>query len=184
MKRIWSPWRMQYILEEKPSGCVFCVKPAEQDDPENLILLRGQHCYVMMNRYPYNNGHLMVIPYEHVDLPTKLCPAAQLELMTQTGLCIEVLQDAMHPDGFNVGMNLGASAGAGIKDHVHIHVVPRWTGDTNFMPVLGDTRVIVEGLQESYAKLRPRFADRCDVPSVATPSGSARPDSTGGGARE
>lgn len=163
MKRIWSPWRMQYILDQRPSGCIFCDKPLEDQDPDNLILLRGVHCYVMMNRYPYNNGHLMVIPYAHVDLPSHLCADAQIELMAQTSMCIEVLQESMKPDGFNVGMNLGASAGAGIKDHLHVHVVPRWTGDTNFMPVLGDTRVIVEGLEQSYGRLRPKFDSRCET---------------------
>lgn len=162
MKRIWSPWRMQYILDEKPEGCIFCTKPNESRDAENLILFRGEHCYVMMNRYPYTNGHLMVIPYEHADLPGKLSVPAQIELMSQISMCVEVLQECMNPDGFNIGMNLGTSAGAGIKDHLHAHVVPRWMGDTNFMPVLDDTRIIVEALEESYARLKPLFDCRCD----------------------
>jgi ATP adenylyltransferase len=161
MNQLWSPWRMEYIVGEKPKGCIFCAKAAEDHDPENLILLRGRTCFVMMNRYPYNNGHLMVAPYVHVDSPTKLSPEAQLDMMALVNICIEVLQQAMSPDGFNVGMNLGASAGAGIKDHIHMHIVPRWVGDTNFMPVLAETHVIVEALEQSYAKLKPLFDCRC-----------------------
>jgi len=161
MNQLWSPWRMAYIVGSKPEGCIFCSKVAEEHDAENLILLRGRTCFVMMNRYPYNNGHLMVAPYLHVDSPTKLPPDAQLEMMALVNICIDVLQEAMSPDGFNVGMNLGASAGAGIKDHIHMHIVPRWVGDTNFMPVLAETRVIVEALEQSYAKLKPLFDCRC-----------------------
>jgi len=163
MNRIWSPWRMEYIQGEKPEGCIFCDKPQEQGDLENLILYRGTHCYVMLNRYPYNNGHLMVIPYQHVDTPRHLPPEALAEMMTLVNTSLEVLEEAMHPDGYNVGMNLGASAGAGIKDHVHMHVVPRWTGDTSFMPVIGDTRVIVESLRACYDKLKPCFD--CRLPT-------------------
>jgi ATP adenylyltransferase len=161
MNQIWSPWRMEYIQGNKPGGCIFCDKPREQRDEENLILLRGQHCFVLMNRYPYTNGHLMVAPYEHVDMPTKMSPEALGEMMTLVNACLETLKDAMHPDGFNIGMNLGASAGAGIKDHIHMHVVPRWIGDTNFMPVIGQTRVIVEALAASYQKLRPVLVGKC-----------------------
>jgi len=160
MKRLWSPWRMEYILRQKPGGCIFCDKALEQADAENLILFRGEHCFVMINRYPYNNGHLMVAPYEHVDTLTALSPEALTEMMTLIKMCIEVLSEEMRPDGFNVGMNLGAAAGAGIRDHIHMHVVPRWTGDTNFMPVLGDTHVIVEGLDECYQRLCPCFDRR------------------------
>jgi len=152
---------MQYIMSEKPEGCIFCDKAAEARDAENLILLRGRSCFVMMNRYPYNNGHLMIAPYVHVDSPTRLPPEAQQEMMALVNICVEVLQEAMSPHGFNVGMNLGASAGAGIKDHIHMHVVPRWVGDTNFMPVLAETHVIVEALEQSYAKLKPLFDCRC-----------------------
>lgn len=163
MKRIWSPWRIDYILGEKSDSCIFCDLPRMDDDPENLILLRGEHCYAMLNRYPYNNGHLMVVPYEHVDMPTELSPEVLGEMMSEVNTCLEVLQETMQPDGFNIGMNLGASAGAGIKDHVHMHIVPRWTGDTNFMPVLGETRVIVEGLERCYKNLKPLFDRRCNL---------------------
>jgi ATP adenylyltransferase len=161
MNQLWSPWRMEYILGEKPEGCIFCDKAREDRDPQNLILLRGRTCFVMMNRYPYNNGHLMVAPFSHVNSPTLLAPDALVDMMSMVSICIQVLQEAMSPDGFNVGMNLGASAGAGIKDHIHMHVVPRWVGDTNFMPVLAETRVIVEALEQSYAKLKPLFDCRC-----------------------
>ncbi len=161
MNQLWSPWRMEYIVGDKPEGCIFCDKAREDRDSENLILLRGRTCFVMMNRYPYNNGHLMVAPFSHVDSPTLLPPDALVDMMSMVSICIQVLQEAMSPDGFNVGMNLGASAGAGIKDHIHMHVVPRWVGDTNFMPVLAETRVIVEALEQSYAKLKPLFDCRC-----------------------
>ena len=164
MKRMWSPWRIEYIRGEHPKGCVFCDKPQETEDPDNLILFRGEHCFVMMNRYPYTNGHLLVVPYQHVSMPYELSQDATLEMNIEINMCLEVLGEAMHPDGFNVGMNLGAAAGAGIKDHLHAHVVPRWVGDTNFMPVLNETRVIVEGLKESYATLRPLFDCRCTLP--------------------
>lgn len=163
MNRLWSPWRMEYIRGEKPEGCIFCTKPREANDEENLILVRGKHCFVMLNRYPYTNGHLMVVPYEHVSMPTDLAPETLLEMMQLVNISLIVLQETMHPDGFNVGMNLGASAGAGIKDHVHIHVVPRWVGDTNFMPVIGDTRVIVESLQACYENLKPCFDRHCSL---------------------
>ncbi len=161
MNRIWSPWRLEYVQGEKPSGCIFCDKPRETNDVENLIIMRGRLCFVMLNRYPYNNGHLMVVPYTHMSMPTELDAETLAEMMSLVNVSIEVLREAMHPDGFNLGMNLGAAAGAGIRDHVHMHVVPRWTGDTNFMPVIGDTRVIVEGLGTCYAKLQPGFGARC-----------------------
>jgi len=177
MKRMWSPWRMEYIRGERPKGCVFCEKPDEPADPENLILFRGEHCYVMMNRYPYTNGHLLVIPYDHVSMPMELGQDALLELNIEISMCIEVLGEAMHPDGYNIGMNLGAAAGAGIRDHLHAHVVPRWVGDTNFMPVLNETRVIVQGLQDSYAALRPLFDCRCQLPEQPGSTQDTNPSS-------
>lgn len=157
MKRIWSPWRMEYILADKRGSCVFCDKPREERDADNLILHHGEHCYVIMNRFPYTNGHLMVSPYAHVHRPGDLPVAALTEMMLLTNLCLEVLGQAMRPDGYNIGMNLGASAGAGIKDHIHMHIVPRWTGDTNFMAVFCETRVVSEALSETYGKLKPLF---------------------------
>jgi ATP adenylyltransferase len=160
MKQMWAPWRIEYILGEKVVGCIFCDKIQEEQDAENLILHRGEHCFVIMNRYPYTNGHLMVAPYVHVDSPTRLDAATQAELMALTNRCLEVLAEAMHPQGFNLGMNIGAPAGAGIKDHIHMHIVPRWVSDTNFMPVFCDTRIIPEGLAQTYEKLKPLFAAR------------------------
>ena len=155
MKRIWSPWRYCYITGEKPADCVFCQLPQEQADEDNLILYRGEFCYIMLNRYPYTNGHLMVIPYQHVDTPLLLPQESLTELMVLNNLCIASLAEAMHPDGFNIGMNLGKAAGAGIKEHIHLHIVPRWTGDNNFMPVIGETRVINQSLEDSYRALLP-----------------------------
>ncbi|MGI6374427.1 MAG: HIT family protein [Anaerolineae bacterium] len=171
MERVWSPWRMEYILGDKPGECIFCAKPQEGNDPENLILLRGQHCFVMMNRYPYNNGHLMVVPYAHVDTPTALTGDAMTEMMLEINVCIEALNEAMRPNGFNVGMNLGSVAGAGIKDHMHVHVVPRWQGDTSFMPVISETHVIVESLHSTYEKLKPSFDCRCELVRPVSPPG-------------
>jgi ATP adenylyltransferase len=157
MKRLWAPWRMDYIRGPKFNGCIFCALPNAQADRENLILYRGQRSFVMLNRYPYNNGHLMVAPYEHVDSPTQLPAQVLGEMMELVNVCLAVLKETMQPDGFNIGMNVGAAAGAGIKDHIHMHVVPRWVGDTNYMPVTADTRVIVEGLLECYDRLKPSF---------------------------
>jgi ATP adenylyltransferase len=157
MEKLWAPWRMDYILSEKRDGCVFCEAVKEGRDEANLILHRGTYCFVILNRYPYNNGHLMVAPYAHVDTPASLPPEALTEMMILVNRCLDVLHRGMRPDGYNVGMNLGKSAGAGIKDHIHMHIVPRWTGDTNFMPVFSDTRVIVESLEHCYAHLKPLF---------------------------
>ena len=169
MKDLWSPWRIEYILQKKPKGCIFCTTCQENLDEENLILFRGEHNFVILNRYPYNNGHLMVVPYRHVNMLNDLPLDEQIEMMQLVSLSIEVLKESMSPDGFNVGMNLGAPAGAGIKDHIHMHIVPRWTGDTNFMPVLSDTRVIVEALEQSYARLKPLFDCKCPISQTQTP---------------
>jgi len=157
MKALWSPWRMEYILGDKSGSCVFCAKPQETQDVENLVLYRGEWCFVILNRYPYTNGHLMVAPYEHVNSPTRLPPETLGEMMALVNRCLEALSQALHPDGYNIGMNLGAPAGAGIKDHLHLHIVPRWVGDTNFMAVCSDTRIICEALDQTYAKLKPLF---------------------------
>ena len=153
--RLWSPWRMEYILSDKDGGrCVFCEKRDDDHDEENLILLRGNHAFVILNRYPYNSGHLMVVPNAHVSSTEDLEPEVLTELMVLTNRVVRLLREVMSPEAFNIGINLGNAAGAGIEDHVHIHIVPRWVGDTNFMPVLGQTRVVPELLAETYAKLR------------------------------
>jgi ATP adenylyltransferase len=157
MRQLWSPWRMDYITGEKPEGCIFCRLPGENADRENLILHRGQHCFVVMNRYPYINGHLMIAPYQPAASLAELSDAARDEMMALLTKCIEALDAAEQPDGHNVGMNLGRAAGAGIADHLHLHVVPRWVGDTNFMSVFCETRVICEALEQTYDKLKPHF---------------------------
>ena len=158
MERLWAPWRMRYVSgaagREVPDGtCVLCLKWQEQDDTENLLLLRGETCYIMMNLYPYSNGHLMILPVRHIADLAALSEAERLEMFELAQRGKEALTRTMRPDGFNLGMNLGRVAGAGIDDHLHLHLVPRWNGDTNFMPVLGETRVIPEGLSETYRKL-------------------------------
>ncbi|MCL5959446.1 MAG: HIT domain-containing protein [Chloroflexi bacterium] len=153
MKRLWTPWRMKLILGPKLEGCLFCEKAREDNDKENLILYRGSTCFIMLNAYPYNNGHLMVVPYAHVGNVDQLDTPVLTDLMLLVKRSVIVLQRAMNPDGFNMGVNIGKVAGAGIEGHVHFHVVPRWLGDTNFMPVLGETRLIPEPLDVTYDKL-------------------------------
>jgi ATP adenylyltransferase len=157
METLWAPWRIGYIIGEKPEGCIFCVKAAEDRDAENYIVWRGRRCFVILNIFPYNNGHVMVVPYAHVASLEDLDPETSQELMSLTQQALGVLRRTMRPAGFNIGINLGAAAGAGVADHVHIHVVPRWVGDTNFMPVLSDTRVISQSLESSYTLLHDEF---------------------------
>jgi len=150
---------MEYILSNKGQGCIFCDKIADNDDEANYVLQRGEKCYVMLNRYPYNNGHLMVIPYKHVPSPEQLEEDVLTEMMLLVIKGLEALRQAMRPDGFNVGINIGKAAGAGIEEHVHIHVVPRWRADTNFMPVFSNTRVIPELMDDTYLKLKDTWDD-------------------------
>lgn len=152
MKTLWAPWRIEYITGEKDNGCIFCDKPKEGNDKENLILFKGETSFIIMNRYPYSNGHLMAVPYRHTNNMSELNDNERLELMNLTTKCIEIL-DIMNPDGFNVGMNLGTAGGAGIDDHLHFHVIPRWNGDTNFMPLIGDVKVMPEYLEDTYKTL-------------------------------
>lgn len=158
MKVIWAPWRMAYIKNaRKPAGCIFCTKTRERRDAANLLLHRGQHGFVMMNLFPYNSGHLMVAPYAHVKSLESLSDEVVLDLMRLTNLSLRALRAAIRPEGFNVGINLGRVSGAGIEAHVHLHIVPRWSGDTNFMPLFSETRVIPEHLRQTYRKLRAQF---------------------------
>ena len=150
---------MTYIRSDKSSECVFCQIAANNRDQEDLVLWRGEHGFVILNRYPYNNGHLMVVPYEHTPSIEELEPEALLDLMTMVQQSLALLRKAMNPDAFNVGINLGEAAGAGIVAHVHIHIVPRWSGDTNFMPVLGQTRVIPDALDNTYDSLMEALQD-------------------------
>lgn len=160
MEHLWAPWRMAYIGadDNQSKGCIFCVKPQEDRDEENLILYRGARCFVLMNLFPYNNGHLMIAPYAHVPDIEHLDAETLTELMLTAQKSLAALRAALHPDGFNMGINQGASAGAGIADHVHFHIVPRWTGDTNFMPVLADTKVMPDYLRNTYRQLKPYFS--------------------------
>ena len=154
MKQMWSPWRMAYILSDKQAGCVLCDIMEAPDDRERLVLHRGERAFLALNKYPYNNGHLMVVPYHHVDTLEALSAAELADVMALVTLGIRALRAAMRPEGFNIGANIGKVAGAGVEDHVHVHVVPRWTGDTNFMSVLGEVRVIPQALCETYDQLK------------------------------
>jgi len=159
MDQLWAPWRMPYIRESTPEpGCLFCRKAAEDRDDENYIVYRGSRAFVMLNLYPYNSGHLMVIPYVHTGNLDQIDPGVLAEVGTVTQLAVSALREAMAPEGYNVGVNQGKVAGAGVADHVHVHVVPRWNGDTNFMPVLADSKVIPELLSATAATLRRLFA--------------------------
>jgi ATP adenylyltransferase len=157
MERLWAPWRMEYIgsaREGKDEGCLFCEKPKEGDDEQALILARSELSFAMLNRYPYNSGHLMVAPFRHVGELEEVKDDESLDMQQLLQRCIGALKEAMQPEGFNIGMNLGEVAGAGIPDHLHWHVVPRWTGDTNFMPTIGWSKVLPEMLRDTYFRLR------------------------------
>ena len=161
MDRLWSPWRMEYIQAAKEGegeGCIFCDLPAKGDDAATHILARGEHGFVLLNAFPYNPGHVMVAPFRHSGDLEGLSDEESLDLDRLLRRAMTALREGMEPHGFNVGMNLGRVAGAGIPDYLHWHVVPRWTGDTNFMPVVGKTRVLPELLEETYRRLARRFA--------------------------
>lgn len=153
MDALWAPWRMEYILGDKDDGCFLCRILASGDDRNNLVLKRGEHCAVVMNRYPYNNGHLMVTPYRHLSSLRDLTGEEKTETMELLTLAVEVLGRTIEPDGFNIGINLGRVAGAGLEDHIHTHIVPRWNGDTNFMPVTGSVKVIPQSLLDLWDSL-------------------------------
>ncbi len=160
MDVLWAPWRMEFIKGQQPQGCIFCDFPAEQGlvaDRKNLILGRSERSFVIFNKYPYNSGHLMVIPRRHTADFHSLDPVESADLHQLLQRAVRIVKDALRPDGVNLGMNLGQTAGAGITDHLHYHLVPRWSGDTNFMPVVGQTKVVIEHLLESWDRLRPLF---------------------------
>jgi ATP adenylyltransferase len=157
MNILWAPWRMEYILQPKEEGCIFCDKPKQNRDRDNLILYRGQHCFVIMNYYPYNNGHLLIVPYVHQSELSSLAGPERTEMMEVLAKSADILKKCLNAQGINIGMNLGRMAGAGIDEHLHFHLVPRWEGDTNFMPILGHSKVLVQGLQESWDVLKPLF---------------------------
>ncbi|MBI4126557.1 MAG: HIT domain-containing protein [Deltaproteobacteria bacterium] len=157
MDKLWAPWRMQFIREARcgssKDACVFCSVRDQQDDRAALILKRGRHAYVVLNKFPYNNGHLMVVPNRHVAELHELTTEEHTEMMQLLASSVTILRDKINAEGINCGINLGKVAGAGILDHVHIHAVPRWTGDNNFLPIFADTRVLPEYIDETYLKL-------------------------------
>jgi ATP adenylyltransferase len=153
MEQLSAPWRIRYILGEKESGCFFCKKSQEKDDAKNHVVIRDRTCFALLNTFPYNAGHLMVAPYKHTGELDDLAETELADLMSLTRRCKQLLSRAIKPHGFNIGLNLGRCAGAGVLDHVHVHIVPRWDGDTNFMPVLADTHVLPQALDELYRTL-------------------------------
>lgn len=160
MDVLWAPWRMDYILSnEKDGGCIFCAGDERKGDEGRLILYVGSKTMVMMNRFPYINGHLLVAPLKHVPGIEHLTDEENLDLLLMVRNSIGILRKVMNPEGFNVGMNLGKVAGAGVEEHMHFHIVPRWNGDTNYMTVLGEVRVIPEHINETYKKLKPYFME-------------------------
>ena len=159
MEIIWAPWRMEYIESESLPGCLFCQKFSENKDIQNYILYRSNSGFLILNIFPYNNGHLMVAPVKHVADITLLNQKEIVDLMRLVQKGVKALTRAYKPDGFNIGLNLGAVAGAGVKDHLHFHIVPRWQGDTNFMPVISDTKIMPQYLHKTYEILLPFFSD-------------------------
>ena len=158
MDNLWAPWRMEYVrAPKKNTEETFLKKLEDGNDEENLVLFRGEHSFVCMNLYPYNNGHIMILPNNIVEKPEELDDVTQFEIMKIASLSMKIIREKMNAEGFNFGANIGASAGAGIAEHLHFHIVPRWKGDTNFMPVIGNTKVHVQGLNDTYLMLRPLF---------------------------
>ena len=158
--RIWAPWRLAYVKDaakDNEDECIFCAKPAQGDDERNLILHRGERCFAMLNLFPYTNGHLMIAPYEHIATLQEVDSETIAETMALAQRAMKLLEDEYSPHGYNVGFNQGRVAGAGVEHHIHMHVVPRWGGDTNFMPVLADTRVMPQSLDDSFAALAGRL---------------------------
>ena len=155
MDRLWAPWRLEYVRHEKGSACFLCRVLEETADRANLLICRGKTCSIVLNRYPYNNGHLMVFPHRHIEDLGGMTADERLESMDLVARAIDALRETIHPDGFNVGVNLGKVAGAGLEEHVHMHVVPRWNGDTNFTTVCADLRVVPQSLEALWDELRP-----------------------------
>ena len=155
-ENLWAPWRMEYIRAPKPIGnkCIFCEKSNSDEDDKNLIIFRGEYSFILLNLFPYNNGHVMVSPYEHNSEFHTLDQSTQIEMMQLSSKLMKIMKTEMNAQGFNFGANFGSVAGAGIKEHVHLHIVPRWEGDTNFMPVIGHTKVQVDSLKETHQLLK------------------------------
>lgn len=161
MDNIWAPWRIDFIMQGEQPGCFLCMKPAENNDDKNFILYRGTHNYIILNAYPYNPGHLLVAPYRHIGDIGDLSTDEANEHFSQIQLAVKLIENTFHPAAYNTGMNLGKIAGAGVADHIHSHIVPRWQGDTNFMPVVADTKVLPEALEKTYLKLKEQLRNIC-----------------------
>ena len=162
MKHLWTPWRMAYLKGNTPNSagdCIFCIKVRGVDDTREHVLHRGEHVFATLNLFPYNNGHLMIVPYRHIAAVTDLSADELTEMMTVTQLAMQVLNAAFNPQGYNVGINQGSAAGAGIAEHLHQHIVPRWGGDTNFLSTVGETRTIPEWIDQTYERLLPLFKE-------------------------
>jgi ATP adenylyltransferase len=160
MDYLWTPWRYAYIRDaagKEETGCIFCEFPRAGDDARHLIVYRGEHCYLILNAYPYTSGHVMIVPYEHVAELGRLSAGAAGEMMALSQRVEQALREVYRPDGINLGMNIGKAAGAGIAGHIHMHALPRWTADSNFMTVIGETRVLPEDLATTYRRLKERF---------------------------
>ncbi len=161
MKQLWAPWRLAFVEKaSQRSGCIFCEKPALKQDGKSFILWRGRHAYVIMNIYPYNNGHLLIAPYRHIAAIENLPEPVLFDMMRLVQQSLRAIRKAYAPEGFNLGVNQGKVAGAGIEHHIHLHIVPRWGADTNFMPLLGETRVLPQHLKASYQRLKAAFGTK------------------------
>lgn len=159
MKQLWAPWRIKYILGTKPTECVFCLPASEEEDAERLVLHRGKYSFVIMNKFPYNNGHIMVCPYRHVMAIEDLTIAESQEIMALMQVCAAILKAHFKCEGINIGLNQGQAAGAGIREHLHFHLVPRWNGDSSFMAVMDEVRTMPQYLSETYDALKSKFAN-------------------------
>ncbi len=169
LSKLWAPWRSVYIKNSEPlTGCLFCEKAGMKADKDSLIVYRGDTAFVIMNKYPYNNGHVMIVPYKHTNRLEDLDKSERLELFHLLELSQKALSVSLQPHGYNSGINFGRAAGAGIEDHLHIHLVPRWNGDTNFMPVTGSVKVISEALDSTWAQLKDMFKVLTDLPSAGS----------------
>ena len=157
MNKLWAPWRMDYIRTLKEDGCVFCIKHESNKDRENLLLFRWRESFILMILFPYTNVHIMISPYKHTSNTDDISSTGNQEIMVLANKSMNIIRKIMGAEGFNFGANLGKAAGAGIEEHIHYHIVPRWLGDTNFMPITANTKVMVEGLQETWDSIKPQF---------------------------
>jgi ATP adenylyltransferase len=163
MENLWAPWRMEYILGPRADECVFCIGENQAEDERRHVLYRSRNCFVIMNKYPYCNGHIMVAPYAHLADMSELPEETAVDMMLMVKFSAGILKRHFHAQGMNIGMNIGEAAGAGVREHMHCHLVPRWNGDSNFMAVLADVRTIPQHMTETYAALRPYFGEHlCD----------------------